>query len=377
MLNATTHVLLVSAQAAPNLLPALDPEIKPREAVLLVSEKMKSRADALEDVLREAGVKTERVTLDNEHDFSRLEDALLGIAAKREGERIALNVTGGTKLMALAAQSVAAAAGWQIFYVDVDTDEVILLGESARRKKLATTLRLSHYLRAYGYKSEKGADCQPPGRHHGELLQALVTQVGSLEQALGQLNWLAQEAEDRRRFDIKLSSQQMDSRGLDALLRQFEDAGVLYMQADTLNFRSESDRAFAKGGWLERHVFKTVSVIAGDISIRDKAVNLVVVDDAGVKNELDIAFMARNRLFVIECKTARMDKEKSTKANDTLFKLSEVCRRVGGLGTRGLLASYRPLGDAEKRLAKALGIELVCGVELSRLDEKLKRWVGS
>lgn len=377
MLNAATHVLLVSAQAAPNLLPALDPEMRPREVILLVSEKMKSRADALENVLREADVKTERVALDNEHDFSRLEDALLGIAAKREGERIALNVTGGTKLMALAAQSVAVTAGWQIFYVDVDTDEVIYLGESAQRKKLSTTLRLSHYLRAYGYESEKGADCQPSGRHHDELLQTLVTQVGSLEQSLGQLNWLAQEAEDKHRLDIKLSSQQMDSRGLDALLRQFEDAGVLHMQADTLNFHSESDRAFAKGGWLEHHVFKRVSAMTGEIGIRDKAVNLVVMDDAGVKNELDIAFMARNRLFVIECKTARMDKEKSTKANDTLFKLSEVCRRVGGLGTRGLLASYRPLGDAEKRLAKALGIEVVCSAELSRLDEKLKRWVRS
>lgn len=377
MLNATTHVLLVSAQAAPNLLPALDPGMKPGEAVLLVSEKMRSRADALQEVLREAGVKTQRVTLDNEHDFSRLKDVLLDIAAKREGEHIALNVTGGTKLMALAAQSVAEAAGWQTFYVDVDTDEVILLGESAQQKKLSTTLRLSHYLRAYGYKSERGTDCQPSGQHHDELLKTLVTQVGSLEQALGQLNWLAQEAEDNRRLDVRLSSQQMDSRGLDALLRQFEAAGVLHLQADTLNFRSESDRSFAKGGWLERHVFKAVSAVAGDVGIRDKAVNLVVVDDAGVKNELDIAFMARNRLFVIECKTARIDKEKSTKANDTLFKLSEVCRRVGGLGTRGLLASYRPLGEAEKRLAKALGIELVCGAELSRLDEKLKRWVGS
>lgn len=377
MLNATTHVLLVSAQAAPNLLPALDPEMKPREAILLVSEKMKSRADALEYVLREAGVKTERVALDNEHDFGRLEDALLGIAAKKEGERIALNVTGGTKLMALAAQSVAATAGWQVFYVDVDTDEVILLGESARRKKLATTLRLSHYLRAYGYKSEKGPDRQPSGRYHAQLLQTLIIQVGNLEQPLGQLNWLAQEAEDRRRLDIKLSPQQMDSRRLDALLRQFEEAGIFHMQADTLNFRSESDRAFAKGGWLEHHVFKTLGAVAGDIGIRDKAVNLIVVDDADVKNELDVAFMARNRLFVIECKTARMDKEKSTKANDTLFKLSEVCRRVGGLGTRGLLVSYRPLGKAEERLAKALGIELVCGAELSRLDEKLKRWVRS
>jgi hypothetical protein len=40
-----------------------------------------------------------------------------------------------------------------------------------------------------------------------------------------------------------------------------------------------------------------------------------------------------------------------------------------------LLASYRPLREAEKKLAQALNIDLVCSAELARLDEKLKAWV--
>jgi Domain of unknown function (DUF1887) len=376
VLNATVHVLLVSAQAAPNLLPALDPAIKPMEAILLVSEKMKVRADALETVLQEAGVKTSRVALDNEHDFARLEEALLDVATRREGDHIALNVTGGTKLMALAAQSVASEAGWAVFYVDVDTDEVILLGKAPQRKRLATTLRLSHYLRAYGHTPQQTVERPRSGGRHDELLKTLVTQVGSLQQPLSQLNWLAQEAEDRNQLQVRLSDQQTDSRGLEALLRNFEEGGVLTMSGNTLKFASEADRDFAKGGWLEQHVLRTVNSVSGELAIRDKAANLVVVDDTGVKNELDVTFMARNRLFVIECKTARMDKPAAPKANDTLFKLSEVCRRVGGLGTRGLLASYRPLREAERRLAQALGIKLVCGAELARLDEALKHWVN-
>jgi len=81
-----------------------------------------------------------------------------------------------------------------------------------------------------------------------------------------------------------------------------------------------------------------------------------------------------NRLFVVECKTARMDGGVHPKANDALFKLGEVCRRIGGLGTRGMLASYRPVRDAERRLANALGIELVCGPELDRLRERMVAW---
>jgi hypothetical protein len=97
----------------------------------------------------------------------------------------------------------------------------------------------------------------------------------------------------------------------------------------------------------------------------------------GVRNELDVAFIARNRLFVIECKTARMvdGGGGGAKANDTLFKLSEICRRVGGLGTRAMLASYRRLGKAEQRLADALGVRVVAGGELARLNERLREWV--
>jgi len=374
--TAEVHVLLVSAQAAPNLLPALDPALKPAEAVLLVSKKMQSHADALEQVLRQTGVKTSRIALANEHDFDALESTLLELATSRTNQTVALNVTGGTKLMALAAQSIAQAANWSVFYVDVDTDEVIWLGkDAAPRHKLTQTLRLRHYLMGYGFELANGVERPLPNRSHNDLLGTLISQIGSLEQPLSQLNWLAQEAENQQTLRVKLSAQQQDSRGLEALLRHFEQAGILRVEGDQLIFTDENQLGFAKGGWLEHYVYRTISDLSGELGIRDKAANLEVIDTRGVKNELDTAFMARNRLFVIECKTARMDKPEVPKANDTLFKLAEICKRVGGLGTRGLLASYRPLRDADKKLAQALSIELVCGRELAGLDEKLKSWV--
>ena len=375
MSSNTIQVLLVSDQAAANLLPALDPALKPSAAILLVTGKMQQQAGHLAQVLGESGVKASQVMLPNEHDYGQLESALLDLASQHEGATVTLNVTGGTKLMALAAQSVALAAGWAVFYVDADTDEVIWLGKEARRQPLTQQLRLRHYLRGYGFTLEEGIARPQPSQRHNDLLRTLVTQVGSLEKPIGQLNWLGQEAEEKKRLSITLTPQQLDSRGLEALLRIFQDAGVLTVQGNSLTFASEAERDFAKGGWLEHHVFRSVSALSGDLGLRDKAANLVVLDKDSVKNELDVAFMAKNRLFVIECKTARMDSPEAPKANVTLFKLAEICRRVGGLGTRGMLASYRPLGEAEKRLAGALRIELVCGAELVRLDEKIRNWV--
>lgn len=369
------QVLLVSAQAAPNLLPALDPDLKPSEVILLVTNKMESQAAALEDVLKEAGIRVSRFPLINEHDFSSLQDDLLELAATRNDENIALNLTGGTKLMALAAQSVAEQAKWRPFYIDVDTDEIIWLGQKSQRQKLAKSLRLQHYLKGYGFKITENADCSRAAYCYHELSQTLINQADTLESPVGQLNFLAQKAEGENRLNIPLPPPQRNDRNLEALLRNFESAGVLQVENGTIYFTSEQDRFFTKGGWLEHHVYQTVSSLHGDLELRDKAANLGVIDKHRVKNELDIAFLARNRLFIVECKTARMDQDRAGKANDTLFKLSEICRRVGGLGTRGMLVSYRSLQDSEKNLARALGIEVIAGGNLKRLEEHLRRWV--
>lgn len=369
------HLCLVSAQAAPNLLPVLDPALKPQQVVLLVSSKMQRSANALAAVIRELGIKVDSVPVANEHDYAVIEQTLLEIASTLDGQEILLNLTGGTKLMALVAQSVAKTADWRSFYVDVDTDTVIWLDRENPPQPLDQQLRLRHYLRAYGFELP-----EPPSRPQvsgaqRELTQTLIYQIGSLEAPITQLNWLAQQAEDQRRLSSPMSQSQQDSRSLEALLRHFTAAGVLDTQNGNVIFHDATARDFAKGGWLEHHVYDCVAQATGPLAIRDKAMNLTV-GSQGVVNELDIALMARNRLFAIECKTARMDRPEAPKANDTLFKFSEICRRVGGLGTRGMLASYRPLREAEKKLAQALNIELVCGRELIDLDQRLRAWIG-
>ena len=163
--------------------------------------------------------------LADEHDYDRLETALLEVASERDGQSIALNVTGGTKLMALAAQAVAVAANWAVFYVDVDTDEIIWLAPTPHRQPLQQQLRLRHYLGGYGFSLDEGIQRPPRERRYDDLLRTLVTQVGSLEQPLAQLNWLAQQAEVRNSLRATLTEQQADSRALEALLREFEDVG--------------------------------------------------------------------------------------------------------------------------------------------------------
>lgn len=99
------HVCLVSAQAAPNLLPILDSEFKPQRAVFVVSTKneIKEKANSLKLAFNQNFVAVDILELSNEFDFQSMETELFDLLSKYENENIALNVTGGTKLMAIAA----------------------------------------------------------------------------------------------------------------------------------------------------------------------------------------------------------------------------------------------------------------------------------
>ena len=377
------HICLVSQQAAANLLPALDPALKPGKIILVVSKKMQPQAAHLSAVLKECAIQEQLLQLSNEHDFHQTENELLELAAQLEDNAVTLNITGGTKLMSVAAQSVAQASGWRMFYVDADTDRVIWLGkDQTPTQPLQEQLKLRHYLRSYGFEIATKPNRTQASSAQQQLTQSLVQQIGSLESSVSVLNALAQEAEARRSSSVVMADWQRDSRSLEVLLRYFEDAQTLTVKGDRIHFVDEAARSFVKGGWLELHAIQAVHQVTGAMEIRDKAMGLEVVDSTTqTRNELDIAFMARNRLFVIECKTARIDKPQGAdraappKANDTLFKLAENCRRIGGLGTRGMLVSYRKLHEPELKLAKALGVEVVAGVDIARLPERLKHWI--
>lgn len=53
------QVCMVSTQAAPNLLPLLDDELKPKEVILLVTEAMKEKANQLQATIRPTGIKVQ------------------------------------------------------------------------------------------------------------------------------------------------------------------------------------------------------------------------------------------------------------------------------------------------------------------------------
>jgi hypothetical protein len=99
--------------------------------------------------------------------------------------------------------------------------------------------------------------------------------------------------------------------------------------------------------------------------------------DGKTRNEADIAFLYRNTLHLIECKTANLAPEGASgddKATEAIYKM-EALLKLGGLRTRGMIVDYRgALSGHAPNLARArsAGIEVVSGVQLRNLKELLK-----
>lgn len=375
-----THICLVSKQATPSLLPAIDAVLRPERMVLVVSPDMKNEAAALEGVLKRRGIRTELLHINDAYAYPHIEDTLLDWLTKQaDTDEIMLNVTGGTKLMAMAAQSVFTIAKRPIYYINADTDGVLMLGRRDYEHKLQARIGVRDYLEVHGYRLAKNLEQPNIDARLRDLSERLVDHVKSGGSSLGQINWLAQQAKNSLRSP-ELSDRQRDSIELREMMALFEDADVFKREKNILKFPDENNRQFANGGWLEYHLYRALMDLAPEMGIVEPCMNLhIVAPDGKTKNEIDVAFMHNNRLCIIEAKAGNLANPGVTgdeKSTEALYKLESLLK-LGGLRTKAMLVEYRGLlTAADKTRAATSHIQLMTGTQLKQAKGQLRAWLA-
>ena len=371
-----THVCLVSAQATPNLSPAIDPDFKPRRVVLAVSKGMERQAAWLTAVLRRHALVVEQFALDDPFDFYGCCDQFTSWLSE-QGDGVALNVTGGTKVMAMAAQEVFRGDKRPVFYVNVDNDQLLFIDRAEPPFVLPTKIKLREYLEVHGYTLPKKPERPEIRASLREFARRLCSESERMGQALGRLNSLAQGAMN------SLVSPAMDDReprNLNELVANFANEGLLSEKDGRLHFPDEAARFFVNGGWLEYVVSCDLSDLRSQVGMADCAIGLeVLAPDGQTRNELDACFLYHNTLHIIECKSANLaisGKTADSRATESLYKL-DALRRIGGLRTKAMLIDYRgSLDEHDRRRASQLGISIASGRELRDLKGKIKAWLA-
>ena len=372
-----THLILVSAQAVPNITPVLDERFKPREVVLLVSPDMALRAEWLEHIYNKRGVKSRRWLINNAYDIEQIRDTVLELLTEYEDGSLALNATGGTKPMSIAAYEVFRDLKQPIFYVHPEEDRVIWLYPSKQAgHDLADRIKLPEFLQAYGAKVTGQGDTLGVPAVYRDLTEEIITRIAYYSKALGSLNYLAQKATGS--LTVDLDAQQTKDRFLADLIALFSDNKLLRLEKNRLIFATEQDRFYVNGGWLEQHVYGQCLNIKKQTGIQDIG-RSVQVDrqhqGKPVRNELDITFLKDNRLYIIECKTMNFKDKDQGAGADTLYKLDTLKDLLGGLQAKSMLISFTQPNVYDVQRAGDLKIALCCYKELPYLTDKLLAWI--
>lgn len=383
------HLYLVCNQATCNITPALDKYTRPKKVFLMVSPDMQHKAQHLRHVLsKDAGVKVELFAIDDPRDIEHIRTRTMELLEDIDNDQtvgeIALNATGGTKLMSMACFEVFRAYEKPIFYIHPQHDDLIWLYPSHWPKhQLADKAKLHHFLPAHGATVE--------GRGNVSVLpawKALTTQlingISRYSNPIRTLNWYAYQAQEKHTLSVKLKYDHQIWTEFQQMLDLFIHAGILSIQRQQIRFANEDARFFANGGWLEQHVYALIMTLRKqNKTIQDLAQSLEVsrigYQGKAIYNELDVAALADNRLYIIECKTKQfkhVPNRKHSSGADTLYKLDTLKDLYGGLQAQGMLVSYLPLSAADKRRARDLQIKVCDSQQLKNLRVELMHWLG-
>jgi hypothetical protein len=290
--------------------------------------------------------------------------------------KLTLNVTGGTKVAALAAFQVSYFQNLRIIYLNTRDNQLLQFSpESSSTKIEKNHIKTKDYLVAYGMNPISGAHSSPKRRPG--LSELSETLIGDND-LLSKLN-SAIERQRNKNSGINLNLNELGNNA-ETLANILHTTGAAEQtNSNNLHISTPENIFFCQGGWLEEHVYWNIN----DLSIKhlDVAMNVKVEWDGEGKqpteNEFDVLFTQNNRLHIISCKTSNPDRETPTgdKATETLNELDTLADRAGGLFGRAMLVSARKLRDADRERAKKMKIELVDGQDVLRLKERIQSWM--
>ncbi len=370
------HLYLVSPHATPNITPALDKTLKPKKVILLVNPQMRAEAKWLRNVLRGHNIEVEQWDIDKAWDLLHIHARVLALIKEKAGQRIALNASCGTKPMTIACYDVFRKHDLPVFYVDPHEDELIWVHpEQGGRHALQDRIELPQFVQVYGGSVSGDLKRSVPE----QLLSfstGLIQDIEVYEKSIGSLNYYASSAQRDLRSK-EMDERSRESKPLKELLQQLESLKLLHVEGNRLVFADEDARFFANGGWLEHYVFHQVSKIRKSIpEIQDVVMGLEVERGGSVKNEIDVAFLADNRLHLIECKAKNFKGSRSDDGTEILYKIDSISDILGGIQARSMLVSYKKLSSHDLKRAEELEVKVVQHLQLHNLRSELENWIA-
>jgi len=324
----TILISLVSDQTPPNILAIY--HFKPDELLFISTKKMekKNKISAILTTLDRLGLKYQSDSVIVQ------EDSILDCHKKigkwiegKEDAEFVVNLTGGTKIMSIAAYEFFKDYSSKMIYIPIPKNEFIVPFPKKRPGKpvkLDLRLRVIQYLTAYGLTVVNESHLkryreEAIGRK--ELSKWIAENYNNLQNLLKWLCGILRDHRSKKQFILK-SKFLGATREEKQLLSRLDFA---YDKGSVLKKIDKSEINYLTGGWLEEFCFVKVSELVGQ-GIDDAVIELQLRNSQGGNNEFDIMFTRDNALYSIECKSLDQNEDKKT---DALYKVGALQKEFG------------------------------------------------
>lgn len=207
-------------------------------------------------------------------------------------DRLIVNLTGGTKVMTLAAFDFFRDLRADIYYITGSDDTLIRLAPG--RKKLTQTLKskvtLKQYLEAYGFSVGESEASPLPREYTMQLFNHFLTGIfAKHKEALALFR-------NNRSKGIRIKE-------MDQVRSFLKEIGYPNQTGPLTKYEAR----YLSGEWFEDYV---AAILADELNLGKDyiktGINITKQNKEGesIPNELDVAFMWKNKIYTIECKTS-------------------------------------------------------------------------
>lgn len=386
MTHPTHHITLVAEAPMPTIGPLLDKNIGAHSATLVHTPYTQPFAEHQAKVLTAHGINVQLHLIADPYHLSAIIDSLTPLAHTHH-HGTCLNLTGGSKLMALAAWQLFNQPQHHLYYIHLNNDSIVWLNQPLPDHPIADTITLDTYLAATGYQIDNAfaSDSLPPTWH--QLAEQLATgqYTHELRHLLRHLHHLPDTQQPSSNPIDPIGQQKIRN-----LIHRMDIMGMVKWHNTNLPeyrkliFTSAEALRFIRGEWLEQYVyaqckslsqtcpkFQDIRISAFLVNPKDP-VQASPTNQAPLKNEMDIVALRDNTLYLIECKTANLDD--NSKAEAILTKLDSLRDILGGIKGKAMLLTSTKVSSMTKRRAKEINVTLIDRDTLPKLAHHLKRW---
>lgn len=290
------------------------------------------------------------------NDIIGVQDSILKYLKQYQADKIAFNLTGGTKLMFVGAYNACSKLNAVPYYIDATKRMLFQLNNNTKRS-LDAILKVEDFIKLHISNSNY-------------TIYKRDIHLSDIEKKFLSLMW-------KNRNDIKrIFSTHIQGKKLvfnhpfisnSTSITILNDYKCL-ISIDKISCKFNRDEGIVKflsGTWFEEYIYTLIDKYIKEGSITDISIGTIVEYNKVPSYEFDILFTDGKRLFEIECKSGKVDQTDITKldSNATYFGGSEVC---------SILATVQDIQDnGMKAKLKALDITQIYGDKLSNKLEDI------